>query len=309
MLDFEFSGDGEHDYLWLEKTGANTAWVAARLAEYGGVAATDVGFSGMKDRHALTRQWFSVRRPARQAADWGAFSLPEVRILGVERHRRKLRRGAHRANRFVIVVRAFPWSDGSEALLSRIPVAGVPNYFGEQRFGIDAGNLDAARSLFAGRRLPRHRRSLALSAARSWLFNEILAERISLGTWDSLRPGDRASLDGSGSHFEVTDVTGELSDRCRRLDLHPSGEMWGRGSPASSGDVAALERSVADRDAGLKAGLEACVDGARRALRLSVREFDWVRDGEDLRLGFVLARGGYATAVLRELCRYRVTPS
>ena len=124
-LDFEFSGDGEHDYLFVEKTNTNTEWLARQLAKFAEVAAKDVGYSGLKDRHAVTRQWFSV--PRWNQPDWSTFELGDVRILDQQRNLRKLRRGAHRRNRFRIVLRgAKKGSDTFQERLHLIKEEGVP---------------------------------------------------------------------------------------------------------------------------------------------------------------------------------------
>ena len=102
-LGWQTSGDGEHDYLWIEKTGANTEWVARQLARFADVPARDVGYAGLKDRHAVTRQWFSV--PRWNSPDWKSFELEGVTVLDEQWHRKKLRRGAHSANVFRIVAR------------------------------------------------------------------------------------------------------------------------------------------------------------------------------------------------------------
>lgn len=304
VLDFEFAGDGEHDYLWLEKDGANTAWVAGQLAAFAGIAARDVGYAGMKDRHAVTRQWFSVRRPAGEDVDWQRLDLDGVTLLDLGRHRRKLRRGAHRANRFVILLRLDSTASADEPTLALIRERGVPNYFGEQRFGIAGGNLELAAALARGERLSRSRRGFAISAGRSLLFNEMLARRVAERTWDELLEGDRASLDGSGSHFAVPVVDAELAERCARGDLHPSGELWGEGSPSSSGVVAMLEKAVAERHRTLAAVLERRCAADRRPLRALVRDLQWTIDARGLELRFELTRGSYATAVLREIADY-----
>ena len=188
ILGFDPSGDGEHAYLQVEKAGANTAWVARQLGGFAGVPVRDVGYAGLKDRHAVTRQWFSVRTPVRQSPDWSAFEAEGVRILENVRHRRKLKRGAHKGNEFCIVIRstAVPRS----AVRDRIGViasAGIPNYFGAQRFGREAGNLDLARSLATDTPLSRRDLGFALSAARSFLFNEILSRRVADGRRRDLR--------------------------------------------------------------------------------------------------------------------------
>ncbi|MFQ5981872.1 MAG: tRNA pseudouridine(13) synthase TruD [Woeseiaceae bacterium] len=300
QLGFALAGSGEHDYLRIEKDGANTAWVARDLARHACVGISDVGFAGLKDRHAVTTQWFSVRRPAGNKADWSMLELERVRVVQVGRHRRKLRRGAHIANHFRIALRNLTETQGLRERLIKLRDAGVPNYFGEQRFGRDGANLSLARDLFAGRRLPRAARSLALSAARSFLFNRILEDRVAEGTWNTLLPGDLASLDGSNSIFSVAKIDDELRHRSAALDIHPSGALWGIGGEASE-----RELSVVSAYPELAQGLEnEAVQMARRALRLAVRDLTWERAGETMWLEFSLTRGGYATAVLREIAAY-----
>jgi tRNA pseudouridine13 synthase len=302
-LGFQLTGEGEHDFLWIEKRDANTAWVARALARHAGVPTRDVGYSGLKDRRAITRQWFSVRRPGGGGTDWEPFELDGVRILEATRHNRKLRRGSHADNHFRIAVRGE--RPGGEVLsdrLTRIRVAGVPNYFGPQRFGRQGGNIRLAQRLFAGERLRRDDRSIALSAARSFVFNEVLAERVAAGTWNRPLPGEAVNLDGRGSYFMADEVTAEIEARADALEVHPTGPLWGRGSPACSGDAAALEREVAARHEALVDGLvEAGMDGARRALRLAVRDLEWQKSAGCLELEFRLCRGAFATAVLREI--------
>ena len=277
-LNIEFAHEGEHDWLRIRKTGANTHWVAQRLAEFAGVGGRDVGYSGLKDRHAVTEQWFSVHRKPRADPDWDELTLDGVEVLECRRHRRKLRRGTHRSNRFRIAVRAdglAAMSSEINARLELIAARGVPNYFGEQRFGRDGSNIALGQAVLDGRRVPRHKRSLGLSALRSARFNEELDRRVKDGSWNMLEPGDTANLDGSGSVFEVEELTPELQRRCAELDVHPCGTLPGLG------------------EAGVKA--------AHRPLRLRVAELDWQVDGDALWLQFTLGRGSYATAVLREI--------
>ena len=289
-LGFDFSGDGEHDYLWIEKTGANTEWLARQLARHAQVPARDVGYSGLKDRHAVTRQWFSV--PRWNAPDWEQLEAEGVTVLGQQRHNRKLRRGAHRQNRFQIVLRGeISDAAGVEARLRHIAAAGVPNYFGEQRFGRGGAHIDLADAWASGKRLPRHKRSIAISSARSFLFNLQLDARVRERTWNQVVPGDTVNLDGTGSVFEVSDVDDEIRRRCNEHDLHPAGELWGEG--------AAIDISGYEHWTGALAN--ARVKVAHRSLRLRVRELEWSLDGERLILGFLLGRGAFATSVLREI--------
>jgi len=305
VLDYELSGDGEHDFLWLEKQDANTAWVAGKLAQYAGIRESDVGFAGMKDRHAVTRQWFSVRRPSAAGTDWDGFGLPGVRILNATRHERKLRRGAHSGNRFRICIADI---EGDPAVLDErlllIRRSGVPNYFGEQRFGRNGNNLHLASELFAGKKMRRNKRSIALSAARSCLFNHILQTRVGDGSWNRLLDGESACLDGSNSIFAVDRVDEELQRRCEEMDIHPGGALWGSGEPSCRGAVLALERAALLPYGELQSGLEAHAGQSRRALRLAVRDFTWEIAGNQAWLDFGLTSGGFATAVLREVVRY-----
>jgi len=298
ILDLELAGEGEHDWLSVEKRGANTAWVASRLARHAGVPRRDVGYAGLKDRHAVTRQWFSVRRPAARAPDWSAFRAEGVTLLETARHRRKLRRGAHRGNRFAI--RLAGWRGDPAPVLSRIAGEGVPNYFGEQRFGRDAGNLVLARALLAGERLRREARSHALSAARSFVFNAVLDRRVAEGSWNRLLEDEVVMLEGTHSHFVAGRPDAALEERCARLDVHPSGPLPGRGAAPGP----APEREVLASVAAVVAGLERFADADRRALRLRVANLRWALSGDSIELEFDLPAGAFATAVLREIADY-----
>ena len=302
-LGFEPSGSGEHDYLWVEKTATNTEWVARQLARHAGVRPADVGYAGMKDRHAITRQWFSV--PRRGSADWPALSADGITILDVRSHPRKLRRGAHKSNAFRIALRS------SEAAASRqlvderlagIAARGVPNYFGPQRFGHHGANVSLARALFAGKRLKRDKRSIAISAARSLLFNQILSARVADASWERILCGERVNLDGSGSVFTAEVVDAEIERRAASMDIHPTGTLWGLRSGISPGPAESLERNATDAEEDLRTGLERlAVKASSRPLRLPVRDLSWEFADDALWLAFTLPAGGFATAVLREV--------
>ena len=291
-LGFELSGDGEHDYLYVEKTGTNTEWLARQLAGFADVPAKDVGYSGLKDRHAVTRQWFSV--PRWNQPDWAAFEVDDVSILEVNRNARKLRRGAHRSNRFRIVMRGtLPDNAVLEQRLVSIRDSGVPNYYGPQRFGRGGGNVALADSWAAGKRLPRHKRSIAISSARSFMFNELLAARVDDKSWNKLVAGDVANLDGTGSVFDVEVVDDELRERCAGLDIHPTELLWGDGS--------AEEAAPPGHDNWLRALSKARVKPLRRSRRLRVIDLRWQFDDDALILIFGLTRGAFATSILREI--------
>lgn len=305
VLGFEPSGAGEHLLLRIEKRGANTVWVAQRLAQWAGVAEHAVGYAGLKDRHAVTRQSFSVHLPRRIAPDFE--TLPgdgEFRVLDHAWHARKLPRGALRGNRFVLRLRDVVGDAAAiDARLAAIAAHGVPNYFGEQRFGRDGGNLAAARAMFAGRRVPRDKRSMLLSAARSEIFNAVLARRVARGDWARGVPGEVWMLDGSHSVFGPVPLDVTLEQRCAALDIHPTGPLWGAGELRTRDEVGELETEVAGASTDLAAGLEqAGLRQERRALRLPVASLEWSWPAPDvLELGFFLPAGTYATTVLHAL--------
>jgi tRNA pseudouridine13 synthase len=303
-LGFLPSGAGAHLLLKVRKRNANTQWVARELARLGGCRVADVGYAGLKDRRAVAVQWFSVPRP-RTDVDWPALVHPEFAVLEAHAHAKKLPRGALAGNRFVVRVRA--GSGAGEALAARLAprlavlcARGVPNYFGPQRFGRDGANLARLSAGLAA--LKPAERSFVLSAARSALFNAVLAARVADGSWQQLRPGDVAILDGRGSIFPVTEVDELIAERCARLEIHPTGALWGQGAPPSTLAVNELERRIAGECAEAAALCAAAgMRQERRSLRLSVQELRCEPEADAVRLSFRLARGSFATAVLREL--------
>ena len=304
-LGFEPTGEGEHAFLQIEKRGENSERVAQRLARYAGVPKVAVGYAGMKDRNAITTQWFSVQLPGREAPDWRGIENEMIRVLRSCRHNRKLKKGALTGNRFRITVRGLTASH--ETVLQRLnsmAEQGVPNYFGPQRFGRDGQNVSKAIALFQGQRVrDRHRRGLYLSAARSYLFNRILSERVVLGSWNRALAGDAMMLNGTQRYFKTDVATEELRQRVESGDIHPTGPLWGTGDFDVSGAVSSLEIGIAERHEVLCRGLEEQgVAIARRSLRLPLSDFRWDFPEEGcLLLTFFLPTGGYATAVLREL--------
>jgi tRNA pseudouridine13 synthase len=300
ILGFEPAGHGPHVLLQVQKRDANTTWVAGALARACGCRPMDVGFAGLKDRHALAVQWLSVPQSRLTPADWLKVTGEGFTVLDAQVHNRKLPRGALAGNRFTIRIRGIEVD--SEALAQRlqtIDAQGVPNYFGPQRFGRDGGNL---RAIQEARTLRGAQRGFVLSAARSLVFNAVLAERVREGSWNRLTAGDIANLDARGSIFPVEAVDEALSTRCQRLEIHPTGPLWGRGDPPTNGAVQALETRIA------RLFPQACalVEGAgmeqeRRSLRLAVRELAWTPEPGALLLRFRLSRGSFATTVLREI--------
>ena len=303
---FAASGEGEHLLLSVEKRGMNTAYAAKLLAQWAGVGEMAVGYAGLKDRHAVTRQRFSVHLPRRQAPAPGALEAEGLRVLGHAWHARKLPRGALAGNRFRLVLRAVAGDRAAiEARLRDIAATGVPNYFGEQRFGRDGANLDNAIAMFAGRRVARAQRTHLLSAARSELFNRVLAARVRDGSWNRGLEGEVWLLDGSRSVFGPEPWSQALADRLARFDIHPGAPLWGRGELRSTGAARQVEEAaLADGQAlALRAGLESAgLRQERRATRLRPAGLAWEWPGDDvLLLAFELPPGAYATTVLAAL--------
>lgn len=302
QLGFAPGGEGEHLLLYVRKRGLNTADVGRWLAEALGVRRREVTHAGLKDRHAVTDQWFGIHLPGREV------SLPRppdgIRVLRAVRHRRKLRTGALQGNRFVIRLREL---DGARPELARrlmqVSRFGVPNWFGEQRFGHGGGNLSAAERLFGGEAVrDRHLRGLYLSAARSLLFNQVLAARVRDGSWQQALPGDLMTFSGSRSLFQADTQTGS-DPRLARLDLHATGPLHGIDGLQPTGSVVELEQEVLAHYPLFAQGLESFrMRADRRALRLPVVDLAWHWPAEDaVELSFTLPPGAFATAVIREL--------
>jgi tRNA pseudouridine13 synthase len=319
-MDIEFSGEGEHCWIYIKKRECNTDWVAQQLAKYCGVKKLAVAYAGLKDRHALTSQWFSVQLPGKPTPDWAefesSFSTPEsdesVRVLQCFRHNRKLQRGALKSNTFKITLREL--SDTSEKcfdLLTQrcdeIAENGVPNYFGPQRFGRAYNNLEQATKLFSNPRykLAKHKRSLYLSAARSWLFNSILSERISNKVWNSRLPGDVYMLDGKSACFKDElngDAVDELNQRLERNEIHPTAILWGEGDAMVALQAAEMEAEIIDQFPVYRDGLIAArLKSQRRACRVIPRQLECSRLEHDFEVSFTLPAGSYATMVLAEI--------
>lgn len=307
LLGFQPDGAGEHVFLRVCKRELTTRDVAKRLACFADVRELAVGFSGMKDRRARTTQWFSVQMPGRGALDWSTLNCEELQILDVARHSRKLRRAQHRANRFRLTLRGL---DCDEARigerLARIAALGVPNYFGPQRFGNAGDNVVQALIMFRGKRLRRGPlRGILISAARSFLFNEVLAERVRAGSWCRIESGDvllhrdsdRLVGEGEMDH-------GTIDRHYRSGQVDATGALWGRGELISAGAVKRVESDVAERYREIADGLEqAGLSQQRRNLRLLADGLEWGYRGSDLALAFDLPVGGYATSLVREIAR------
>jgi len=270
----ELSGEGEHVWLWVEKSGQNTEYVAGQIAQFANVKKMDVGLSGLKDRWAKTQQWFSVYLGAKSEPDWAAFDLEHVTILKHIRHSKKLRRGEHDANRFRIVVRELDRVDDLETGLKIIKEQGFPNYYGLQRFGFQGANLERGERYFEGEiKASRSQRSFYLSAARSFLFNLNLAEAIKDGVWLSATVGGPLYGDPQEGVAELSDAEKQI------LNSYPS-----------------LAKGIHKNRLKLE----------RRAFSIMPDNLSWQIEGDTLVLAFDLPSGIFATSLLSELMEFSV---
>ena len=310
QLDFDPEGEGEHVFLHLEKQGLNTLDLVARVSQLSGIDRSDIGYSGLKDRNALTSQWLSVRMAGKTEPDWTELEVGgSVKILDCRRHLRKLKRGVHRCNRFTLTLRA-PTGDREllEQRLAAIKQHGVPNYFGEQRFGRAGSTLAQAKAWRddGGKRVSRNRRSLFLSALRAELFNRLLAARVMDGTYAIPVTGDACQLQGSRSLFLCAEADDVMLQRAAAGDIHPALPLWGLGTPIASAHAHAEQANTLLGEQATCRFLEAKqLELSYRAARLLPDDFCWqFCDDGALTIEFSLGAGGYATAVLAELVDY-----
>jgi Uncharacterized conserved protein len=211
---FEAHGEGEHLLLTVEKRGLNTAEVARRLARWAGIGEVGIGYAGLKDRHAVTTQRFSVHLPKRVAPDLATLQDESLQVRHSVWHNRKLPRGALAGNRFTLVLRQVQGDRAQvDERLAQIAARGIPNWFGEQRFGRGGGNIAQALAMFGGQRVKREQRSILLSAARSELFNRVLSRRVEQGSWERGLDGEVWMLAGSRSVFGPEPMSEELAKR------------------------------------------------------------------------------------------------
>lgn len=311
LLGFEPSGEGDHLWANIIKRCLNTVEVVSMISKAVGVRQKDVGFSGQKDRKAITSQWFSVpigndRDKLIKTIEDFVSDHSQLELITLSAQPNKLKRGVHRANRFQIRVRNFSGNKaGMELRLRTINREGAPNYFGPQRFGRGGNNLSAAGNLFQGGKFKLNRiaRGMALSAARSWVFNQVLSERLARWNWNDPILGDAMQLDGNNAYFIHDGSDLSVVDRIARHDLHPTGPLWGQGEVPTKGEVAKFESEVVGNIPILPEGLARFgMRQQRRALRLIPHELTWnFEQGNELRLEFVLPSGSFATALLREI--------
>jgi tRNA pseudouridine13 synthase len=309
---YEPSGEGEHVYVRITREGWTTRDLQKALARLFGLRPADVGAAGLKDKHARVTQTFSLHLPDRSLApDIVARKVEEalpVRVEWAKRHTNKLRTGHLRGNRFrVVIAHSEPESvlGRAQEIAEVLRKRGVPNYYGEQRFGLEAQNVECGRDLLWGQepsktRLGRWMRKLLLSAYQAYLFNEWLAARIRRGLFAELLQGDIAQVLATGGLFEVRDLEAERP-KFEQGEITYTGPIYGAKMRWAEGVPGGLEREIFARE-GLSIELfhKAKLQGSRRPGRLPLRELKLELHPEGLLLEFTLPKGAYATALLRE---------
>jgi tRNA pseudouridine13 synthase len=300
------SGQGDYLYLWVEKREMGAEFFARQVTRRLEIAPGDVGTAGLKDRHAVTRQWLSV--PAAAEPRLPQLEGDGIRLLSVSRHGNKLKPGHLRGNRFRILVR------GAEAdaaarlppLLDRVHELGLPNFYGPQRFGRDGETLRLGLDLLAGKqeqRLNPFLRRLALSAAQSALFNRFVARRMEDGLLRKVIAGDVMMKWPFGGMFVAQDVPTEQA-RFDRREIVIGGPIFGKKMFKAAGE--ALRREVETlTEAGLSLatfhGFGKLMSGTRRYTLIYLDDLQGEIEPEGVRLTFTLPAGSYATVLLREL--------
>ncbi|QIW16709.1 tRNA pseudouridine(13) synthase TruD [Pasteurellaceae bacterium RH1A] len=302
-LGYPLSGQGEFVAVKIRKTNANTLFVGEKLADFAGISAKNMSYAGLKDRHAITEQWFCLHLPGQDTPDFSDFVLEGVEVLEVTRHNRKIRVGSLAGNHFELLLREVEKTDDLERRLARLKTTGFPNYFTEQRFGRDGHNLTQALRWAAGeiKVKDRKKRSFYLSAARSEVFNLVVSARLQAGQIDQVLANDALQLAGSNSFFVAQEAELEaLNQRLTEGDVLLTAPLIGE----NSADLPAnpQEKDIINQhQALLKLMAQERMKAARRPMLAKPQDFLWQFEPGGLRLSFFLEAGSYATGLVREL--------
>ena len=302
QLGYDMSGDGEFVAVKVRKTDCNTLFVGEQLAKFAGISARNMSYAGLKDRKAVTEQWFSLQMPGQPTPDFSQFSLEGVEILEVTRHQRKIRIGSLQGNHFEILLRNAEETDELKERLDFLAKNGFPNYFTEQRFGRDGNNLTQALRWANGeiKVKDRNKRSFYLSAARSEIFNLILSKRVELDLAQQILVGDVLQLNGSHSWFVVdeSEDLAQLQQRLAQQDVLLTAPLIGEEEKSA---VDFENEIFAQHQALFALMRQERMKAARRPILMQPQQFQWQFEPNGLRLQFALPAGSYATALIREL--------
>jgi len=275
-----------------------------------------VTYAGLKDRFAVTEQWFGIHVPGKTEYDLSDLDIAGVEVLEYARHNKKLRIGVLSGNYFELILRDVDHITELEKRWQNIVEKGVPNYFGQQRFGIEGGNIDRALALFSGSKVKdKKKRGMYLSAARSFIFNSLISERINLQLFNSLSIGDVLMLAGTQSVFHLDAIDDDIIERFNTKDVDITAPMWGAGELMTTDKPKILEQQIADRNNEFSQGLPRFgLKQERRKIRLSINDAEINileskpennSETRDVKICFFLPAGCYATTVLRELVDFK----
>tara|TARA_B100000700_G_scaffold271586_1_gene314539 strand:- start:1061 stop:2122 length:1062 start_codon:yes stop_codon:yes gene_type:complete len=305
-------GEGEHQWLWIRKRGANTQFVARQLARFAGTSPKNVSYAGLKDRNAVTEQWFSVQLPGQDTLDWQQLNNEEFEVIKVIRRQKKLKLGLHEANQFKIRLRDVADKAVFESNWNTLITEGTLNYFGPQRFGHDQNNLTRGfewlRAGGSNKRVKKPEQSRLLSSVRSFLFNQIASARYQQLGFSTLA-GDCVMLAGSQSVFHVEQWDDELKQRLASGDIQlTAGQPGWVSKPLTSGAAEQFETECVSEWADIIECLATKkVKASRRAMRLKPIDPELIWDGGDAIVSFELPKGSFATACISELIDLSVT--
>lgn len=302
QLGYDMSSDGEFVTVKVRKTDCNTLFVGEQLAKFAGISARNMSYAGLKDRKAVTEQWFSLQMPGQPTPDFSQFSLEGVEILEITRHQRKIRIGSLQGNHFEILLRNAEETDELKVRLDFLAKNGFPNYFTEQRFGRDGNNLTQALRWANGEInvKDRNKRSFYLSAARSEIFNLIVSKRMELNLAQQILVGDVLQLNGSHSWFVVdeSEDLAQLQQRLAQQDVLLTAPLIGEEEKSA---VDFENEIFAQHQALFALMRQERMKAARRPILMQPQQFQWQFEPNGLRLQFALPAGSYATALIREL--------
>ena len=302
QLGYDMSSDGEFVTVKVRKTDCNTLFVGEQLAKFAGISARNMSYAGLKDRKAVTEQWFSLQMPGQPTPDFSQFSLEGVEILEITRHQRKIRIGSLQGNHFEILLRNAEETDELKVRLDFLAKNGFPNYFTEQRFGRDGNNLTQALRWANGEInvKDRNKRSFYLSAARSEIFNLIVSKRMELNLAQQILVGDVLQLNGSHSWFVVdeSEDLAQLQQRLAQQDVLLTAPLIGEEEKSA---VDFEHEIFAQHQALFALMRQERMKAARRPILMQPQQFQWQFEPNGLRLQFDLPAGSYATALIREL--------
>ncbi|MDA1138330.1 MAG: tRNA pseudouridine(13) synthase TruD [Planctomycetota bacterium] len=304
---YEPEGEGEHIYVTLRREGQTTRQVQMELCRLFELHDQAVGCAGLKDKHARTTQTFSLHMPGdeQQVAERIQAEM-DVEMFSAKRHLNKLKTGHLIGNRFTILV--VNVEDAALGLAERIAAKlnkfGLPNFYGEQRFGRDGENAKTGKEILKGKRLRKHwLRKLMLSAYQSQMFNEWLVARMERGWFGEILAGDVARKEETGGMFDVEDAQ---TDQARFMDREISytGPIFGKKMRKASGLPGDLEEAIlAGEEVTLEQFRKAKVDGTRRRACLFLADLSLSQQSGGLSFSFSLPKGSYATTVMREFMK------